>query len=115
MKGAAPSAAEPDAGTGSRPADRPLSPAGQRPGGVWRDACGKCKSAELLFRTRKNAQNNEFFELLCGRCRAVLQLGVHKLGGTLFPRRHRDSDGGEKEWLPDNGWVRWDPESERMV
>ncbi len=77
--------------------------------------CGKCKSAELVFRTRKNAQENEFFELLCTRCRAVLQLGVHKKGGTLFPRRHRDGDGGEKEWLPDNGWVRWDHESERMI
>jgi hypothetical protein len=77
--------------------------------------CGKCKSNELLFRTRKNAQDNEFFELLCARCRAVLQLGVHKKGGTLFPRRHRDGENGEKEWLPDNGWMRWDAETERMV
>jgi phage FluMu protein Com len=77
--------------------------------------CGKCKCANLLFRTRKNAQDNEFFELICTHCRAVLQLGAHKKGNTLFPRRHRDGDGGEKEWLPDNGWLRWDAESERMV
>jgi phage FluMu protein Com len=77
--------------------------------------CGKCKSSELIFRARKNSQGNEFFELVCSRCRAVLQLGVHKEGGTLFPRRHADKEGGEKEWLPDNGWMRWDAETERMV
>jgi hypothetical protein len=76
--------------------------------------CGKCKSGNLLFRTRKNAQDNEFFEIVCGGCHAVLQLGAHKKGGTLFPRRHTETEAGDKEWLPDNGWQRWDPENKRM-
>ena len=42
-------------------------------------------------------------------------MGAHKQGDTLFPRRHVDSEGGVKEWLPDNGWQKWDPEAERMV
>jgi phage FluMu protein Com len=76
--------------------------------------CGKCKSGDVLFRVR-TVKGLEFFELVCGRCRAVLQLGVHREGGTLFPRRHAELEGGVKEWLPDNGWKKWDPEAERMV
>jgi len=77
--------------------------------------CGKCRALDIVFRVRKNAQDHEFFELVCPHCRAVLQMGVHKEGGTLFPRRHADGEGGEKTWLPDNGWLKWDPETERMV
>ncbi len=77
-------------------------------------ACGKCKSGDLAFRAR-TVKGNEFFEIICGRCRAVLSMGVHREGGTLFPRRHVESEGGVKEWLPDNGWQKWDPEAERMV
>jgi len=75
--------------------------------------CGKCKGSDLVFRVRTN-KGNDFFEILCSRCHAVLQLGVHKQGGTLFPRRHTEGETG-KEWLPDNGWLKWDPENERMV
>ncbi len=49
-------------------------------------------------------------------CRAVLSMGVHRgEAGTLFPRRHTEAGDGVKEWLPDNGWLKWDPEAERMV
>ena len=41
--------------------------------------------------------------------------GGHKQGDTLFPRRHVEAEGGVKEWLPDNGWQKLDPEAERMV
>jgi hypothetical protein len=76
--------------------------------------CGKCKSGNLAFRVR-HVKNNDFYEIVCNGCHAVLQLGAHKQGGTLFPRRHVETEGGVKEWLADNGWLKWDPEAERMV
>ena len=76
--------------------------------------CGKCKSGNLTFRVR-SVKGNDFFEIVCNGCRAVLSMGVHRTGGTLFPRRHTEVEGGVKEWLPDNGWLKWDPEAERMV
>ncbi len=77
-------------------------------------ACGKCKSADIIFRTR-TVKGNDFYEVVCVRCRAVLSMGAHKQGDTLFPRRHVEAEGGAKEWLPDNGWQKWDAETERMV
>ena len=44
-----------------------------------------------------------------------MSMGAHKQGDTLFPRRHVEAEGGAKEWLPDNGWQKWDAETERMV
>jgi hypothetical protein len=76
--------------------------------------CGKCKAANLTFRVR-TVKDNNFFEVVCNSCRATMSMGVHRTGGTLFPRRHIEAEGGAKEWLPDNGWLRWDPEAERMV
>jgi hypothetical protein len=69
--------------------------------------CGKCGAADLQFRARKNRDDQEFFEVVCLRCRAVLEFGCHKTGGTLFPRRKAD-DGRP---LPDGGWARWEPPS----
>ena len=76
--------------------------------------CGKCGSSDLRFRVRRNRDEQEFFELLCLRCYAVLEFGVHKTGGTLFPRRK----GGvaalflreEGHAPPDHGWARWEPQ-----
>ena len=76
--------------------------------------CGKCKGQDLHFRVRKN-NSNEFFELLCQGCGAVLSYGVHKAGGTLFPHCLREIDGGGREWLPDEGWVRWDRDRQAEV
>lgn len=76
--------------------------------------CGKCRAAELVFRVRR-VKGFDFYEVLCLRCRAVLSLGANEEGHTLFPRRHTEGAGGEKEWLPDNGWMRSDAETERMI
>jgi hypothetical protein len=77
--------------------------------------CGKCRSGNLGFRVR-TVKGNDFFEIVCNGCRAVLSMGVHRgEAGTLFPRRHTEAGDGVKEWLPDNGWLKWDPEAERMV
>ena len=47
-------------------------------------------------------KGNDFFEIVCNGCRAVLSMGVHRgEAGTLFPRRHTEVEGGVKEWPPD--------------
>ena len=61
----------------------------------------------VRFVVREDEEQNKYFELrsaepgkLAGVKRAY---GQHKKGGTLFPRL-KDS---EDNWLPDNGWVKW--------
>ena len=78
-------------------------------------ACGKCGGKNLQFRTRKKGRY-EFYEAICLNCKARLSFGVHTgEAGTLFPHRVSESDGGGKEVLPDNGWVRWDPDRQQEV
>ena len=52
---------------------------------------------------------NKYYEMRCVNrdCRAVLSYGCHKKGGGLFPKR-KDADGN---WLPDDGWVRYNKET----
>ncbi len=64
--------------------------------------CGKCGSDNIRFVVR-NVDDNLYYELRCADCGAKLSFGVMKKGGGLFPKR-KD---GEGNWLPDNGWVRW--------
>lgn len=73
-------------------------------------ACGSCKSEEIRFVTR-NVDGNDFYELRCDKCRAILAYGQHKKGGTLFPKR-KDDDG---KYLDNNGWHKWSPKTEEEV
>lgn len=70
--------------------------------------CGKCGSENLRFIVR-NVEDNLYYELRCMDCGARLSFGVHKKGGGLFPKR-KDNDG---KWLPDNGWLKWNPKTEQ--
>ena len=70
--------------------------------------CGKCGSENLRFVVREN-DGNEYYELRCNDCGAKLAFGCHKKGGGLFPKR-KDADGN---WLPDRGWVKWNPETQK--
>mgnify|MGYP006138780865 CR=1 FL=1 len=69
--------------------------------------CGKCGSENLKYVVR-NIDDNFYYELRCKDCGAKLAFGVHKSGGGLFPKR-KDGD----QWLPDNGWVKWNPKTEK--
>ena len=70
--------------------------------------CGKCQSEDLRFQVR-NVDDNLYYELKCADCGARLAFGVMKKGGRLFPRRKdRDSN-----WLPNRGWVKWNPETKQ--
>jgi len=68
------------------------------------DKCGKCEGTDLRFVVREN-DGNKFYELHCQKCFARLAFGAHKKGDTLFPKR-KDGD----NYLPDNGWTKWDKE-----
>jgi len=68
--------------------------------------CGKCRGENIKFVVR-NVDDNLYYELRCTDCGARLSFGAHKKGGGLFPRR-KDADGN---WLPDGGWVKWNPKT----
>ena len=71
-------------------------------------SCGKCDSESLRFITR-SVDDNLYYELKCSDCGAKLAFGKTKVGGRLFPRR-KDKEGN---WLPDRGWVKWNPETKQ--
>lgn len=71
--------------------------------------CGKCGSDNVRFVVR-TVDDNEYYELRCADCQARLSFGVMKKGGGLFPKR-KD---GEGNWLPDNGWVKWNSQTKSV-
>lgn len=70
-------------------------------------ACGKCGSENIKYVVR-NVDDNLYYELRCQDCGARLAFGCHKKGGGLFPKR-KDGD----DWLANNGWVKWNPQTEK--
>lgn len=71
------------------------------------NCCGKCGSDDIRLVTRI-VDDNAYHEKRCGNCGARLTYGSHKKGGGLFPKR-KDGD----DWLPDRGWVKWNPKTEK--
>ena len=83
--------------------------------------CGKCKGTDLRFVVRE-VDGNKFFELRClnPKCRAILSYGQNKgdKKGSLFPHIKENSKtsimGLEPgTYLPDGGWLRYDPKTEK--
>jgi hypothetical protein len=68
--------------------------------------CGICGSENIKFVVRV-VDDNEYYELRCMDCGAILSYGQHKKGGTLFPKR-KDADG---KWMKNNGWYKYDPKA----
>ena len=66
------------------------------------EKCGLCGSTSFKFIVR-NVDGNDYFELRCSDCGAILSFGQHKKGGTLFPRR-KDDAGSD---LPTKGWHKY--------
>ena len=71
--------------------------------------CGKCSSTSIRFVVR-DIDGNSYYELRCEDCGARLEFGQIKKGGGLFPRR-KDKEGN---WLPDGGWVKWNPKTKTV-
>jgi len=63
------------------------------------EKCGLCSKNNLRFVVR-TVDSNDYYELRCNDCGAVLAFGQHKKGGTLFPKR-KDDDGN---YMPNKGW-----------
>ena len=72
-------------------------------------ACGKCASENLRFVVR-TVDDNQYYEIRCSDCGARLEFGSMKKGGGLFPKR-KDKEGN---WLPDGGWVKWNPKTKSV-
>jgi hypothetical protein len=70
--------------------------------------CGKCKSEDIRYVVR-NVDDNDYYEMRCQSCAARLSFGLNKKGGGMFPKR-KDKDGN---WLPDGGWVKWNPNTKK--
>ena len=70
------------------------------------------KSDAVKFRVRKDEEENKYYELYCysgdKECfGSVKKFGVNKKGGGLFPKT-KDKD---NNWLPNNGWTRYNKET----
>ena len=70
------------------------------------DRCGICNKNNIKHIVR-NVDDNNYYELRCTDCNAVLAFGQHKKGGTLFPKIKDDSG----NYLPNRGWYKWTPET----
>jgi hypothetical protein len=84
------------------------------------ESCGKCNAGNT-FPNHREVGADAFYELKCRECGAVLQLGVHKEGGGLYKKRMAvDSKGkamkeGDKAvYLPNRGWLKWNPTTQKM-
>lgn len=73
--------------------------------------CGKkeCKSTALRYNVRKTADDDKYYEIKCLKCHAAVNLSVHRKGGKMGSvyLKRKDKEGN---WLPDNGWLKWDGE-----
>lgn len=73
------------------------------------EKCGKCGSEDLRYVVRVDDSDNKYFELKCKAqgCYSKLRFGCTKQGNNLFPKRKNEAG----DWLPDNGFVRWNKET----
>jgi len=86
--------------------------------------CGACKGKDLIVSVRSNG-GFDFTEMACKnpKCRARLSYGTDKETKEQYPVRcDREKEGknkghakrgpdGKALWLPNNGWVKYVPES----
>lgn len=72
------------------------------------------QSPHVKCRVRKDDDENEYFEFFCYKgdkeCfGAVKRFGQNKKGGGLFPKS-KDREGN---WLPNNGWMKWNKDTQK--
>lgn len=70
------------------------------------ESCGLCNKSDIRFCVR-NVDDNDYYELRCISCNAILPFGQHKKGDTLFPKRKDDNN----NWLPNRGWYKWNKDN----
>jgi hypothetical protein len=72
------------------------------------ESCGLCNKNNIRYIVR-NVEGNDFYELRCSDCGAVLAFGQHKKGGTLFPKRKDEAN----DYLPNRGWHKWQKDNSK--
>lgn len=86
--------------------------------------CAKCNGTDIRLVVRQNQKGNTFYEAHCQNrsCRARLSFGQNDgvKKGCLYPRRKETEKktvmGGDLEagaWLPNDGWIKWNPKTEK--
>lgn len=70
--------------------------------------CGLCNS-ENVYPVVREVDENMFYEMGCRDCGARLAYGVHKKGGSLFPKR-KGEDG--KYDVKNRGWKKYQKKTE---
>jgi uncharacterized low-complexity protein len=77
---------------------------------IFEESCGKCKSDDIKYTTRKASDGKKeylYHELRCNKCGAKLALGALDDGSdNLFPKRKDD----EGKYKGSNGWCLWNKE-----
>ncbi len=95
---------------------------------VGDEKCGKCKSVNITPNFREVTSDNEtnqFYELRCVDCGAVLQLGQHKTDSTLYKKKvevnakgkavkTKDGEVEKAVYLKDGGWKLWNRDTKQM-
>lgn len=88
-------------------------------------SCGKCKSENIKFQVRtvkdEDGEENNFHELVCRDCYAKLSFGHSKTGGSMYAKRLKTGAKGKAVKgeddksipLPNNGWLRWNKETNK--
>jgi hypothetical protein len=84
---------------------------------IGHEICGRCNSADTFPNHRKVKKFN-YYELKCGGCGAVLQLGTNQNDEkTLFKKvMEYDTDGTAipGTYAKNGGWKKWNPETKEM-
>jgi hypothetical protein len=82
-------------------------------------SCGKCQCDETVYQTRIVGKYT-YHELVCTKCKASLSFGKGENG--LYPRRYEMDEedptkpkliDGKKVWLPNNGWGKWNQDTQQ--
>lgn len=88
---------------------------------IGHEQCGKCKSNNV-FPNHRKVETDDFYELKCNDCYAVLQLGQHKSDQTLYKKKMEvgangkavKDENGKAKYLKDNGWLKWNSSTKTM-
>ena len=78
--------------------------------------CGKCGGQDISPQVRTVGKYT-YHELRCQAegCGATLAFGVQEGSEALFPKRYETGEDGEKTWLPNGGWCKYDKKSGKRV
>jgi len=64
---------------------------------------GQIVTSNKVRFVKRTVDDNDYYELRCSDCGAILAFGQHKKGNTLFPKRKDD----QGNYLPNKGWHKW--------